>query len=212
MSKRDCSSRVASATVPQPKKTERSGGKGSSASRSGRRGPDTARRDLGPCDAATIKPKSKGGRPSKYTPELVDAICARMSKGEFLAVICRDEGMPDPSTIWDWQQGDSDRARDVSQRIARARDEGFDAMAREALSIADDGTRDYSRDEEGGIAVNYDHIQRSKLRVDTRLKLLAKWDPKRYGDKVQLADNEGGKLPEQQVVAINVIGVAAKHG
>jgi hypothetical protein len=108
-------------------------------------------------------------------------------------VICRDKGMPDPSTVWDWQQGDSERARDVSQRIARARDEGFDAMAREALAIADDGTRDYVLGE-NGVLVDHDHIQRSKLRVDTRLKLLSKWDPKRYGEKVQLADNEGGKL------------------
>jgi hypothetical protein len=33
-------------------------------------------------------------------------------------------------------------------------------------------------------------ISRSKLRVETRLKLLAKWDPKRYGDRLNL-DHSG---------------------
>ena len=28
-------------------------------------------------------------------------------------------------------------------------------------------------------------IQRNKLRVDTRLKLLAKWNPRKYGERVQ---------------------------
>jgi hypothetical protein len=29
-------------------------------------------------------------------------------------------------------------------------------------------------------------VQRAKLRIDTRLKLLSKWDPKRYGEKLAL--------------------------
>ena len=37
---------------------------------------------------------------------------------------------------------------------------------------------------EGGDRANTEWISRSKLRVETRLKLLAKWDPKRYGDKI----------------------------
>lgn len=161
-----------------------------------------------PTKAARNAPKNKGGRPSKYTRALIDKICKRLANGEPLAVICRDKGMPDPSTVWDWQQAKPD----VSQAIARAREAGHDAIALEALSIADDGRRDYTVDEEGRFTVDHDHIQRSKLRVDTRLKLLAKWDPKRYGDKVQLADNEGGKLPESSVVAINIIGVAPGGG
>ena len=37
-----------------------------------------------------------------------------------------------------------------------------------------------------------------KLQIETRLKLLAKWDPKRYGDKVDL--NHGGEVGLQVVV------------
>jgi hypothetical protein len=123
--------------------------------------------------------KNKGGRPSKYTPELVASICARLAEGEPLAQICRDEGMPHPSTVRDW----ADAKPDVSLAIARAREDGFDRIALEVLEIADDGTRDYVVGEDGREIVNHDHIQRAKLRVETRLKLLAKWDPKRFGDR-----------------------------
>lgn len=138
------------------------------------------------------KAKNKGGRPSKYTPELVDEICQRLSAGEPLAQVCRDDHMPHPSTVRDW----ADASPAVSRLIARAREDGHDAIARDALNIADDGTRDYSVDEEGRQVVNHDHIQRSKLRVETRLKLLAKWDPKRYGDKLQteLTGADGGPV------------------
>lgn len=146
----------------------------------------------------------KPGRPSLYSQELVEAICARLSEGEALAVICRDDGMPAYRTVKDWADEPSERGRLVSAAIARAREEGFDAIAREALEIADDGTRDKRINADGFEVVDHDHIARSRLRVDTRLKLLAKWDPKRYGDKVQLADSDGNNLPAPQFVVLPV--------
>ena len=35
-------------------------------------------------------------RPSKRTPQVEDEICRRISEGETLLAICRDEGMPPP--------------------------------------------------------------------------------------------------------------------
>ena len=105
------------------------------------------------------------GRPSKFTDKLFAEICERLSKGEPLAQICRDEHMPAHNTISDWKVS----RPVVSDGIARAREIGFDAIALEALRIADDKEGEHQRD---------------RLRVDTRLKLLAKWDPKRYGDRI----------------------------
>lgn len=115
------------------------------------------------------------GRPSTYTPEIVQAICERLSNGEPLAAICREEGMPGASTVYDWMEAHPD----VAVAIARARVKGFDAIAEETLAIAD-GPK------------SCDDVQRDKLRVETRLKLLAKWDPKRYGDRIDL--NHSGEL------------------
>lgn len=113
------------------------------------------------------KSVNKGGRPSKYSKELIAEICERLSNGEPLAAICRDKGMPDPSTVWDWQQ----KKPEVSQAIARARDVGEEVIAAGCLDIADDLD---------------DHPASRRVRVETRLKLLGKWNPKKWGEKVAI--------------------------
>lgn len=140
------------------------------------------------------------GRPSLYSPELIESLCERLSQGEPLAQICRDDGMPGVTTVHDWQNEKDDtgqptaRARHVSEALARAREAGFDMIAADCLTIADDGTNDYYIGKAGPV-FDGEHVQRSRLRIDTRLKLLKVWDPKRYGERVQLADAEGGMLP-----------------
>jgi hypothetical protein len=39
-----------------------------------------------------------------------------------------------------------------------------------------------------------DMIEHRKLRIETRLKLLAKWNPKKWGDKTQVDMNVTGEL------------------
>jgi hypothetical protein len=135
------------------------------------------------------EPKKPRGRPSKYTDELAKEICDRLSLGEPLAQICRDDHMPAVATVSDWKQAHAN----FSVGFARAREEGFDVIAESCLEIADDAKNDYMEklvrdgDEQAKKAMEYDseHVQRSKLRIETRLKLLAKWDPRRYGEKVE---------------------------
>jgi hypothetical protein len=131
------------------------------------------------------------GRPSKYSPELIEAICERLSKGEPLAAICRDEGMPGVQTVYDW----INEREPVSVAIARAREIGEEAMLAECLEIAESPTSTTAFG-----SVDGGHIQEKKLRIDTRLKLLAKWNPKKWGDKVDLTSG-GEKLPQ---VIVNV--------
>ena len=38
----------------------------------------------------------------KYTPEVVDVVCRRIARGEFITDICADEGMPSRQTIYYW--------------------------------------------------------------------------------------------------------------
>lgn len=72
---------------------------------------------------------------------------------------------------------------------SRAREEGFDMIAAECISIADATENDSIQTEHGPIP-NGEWIQRSKVRVETRLKLLAKWS-KRYADQRQATVNVG---------------------
>lgn len=143
------------------------------------------------------------GRPTAFTEEIADEICARLSAGEPLAVICRDEGMPHRSTVYDWVAADEE----LSRRIACAREEGFDAIAAECLDIADDKSGDvrFVGDGEGEREVcNTEFVQRAKLRIETRLKLLAKWDPKRYGEKMALTGGAEDDAPIRTTATIDV--------
>lgn len=128
------------------------------------------------------------GRPTIRTDAIVDDILARLSKGETLASICRTEGYPSTRTWYDWTEGDAD----LSARFARAREAGFDVIAEQALEIADQEP-EYATSE-GGSRVDQGEVAHRKLRIETRLKLLAKWDPKRYGDKLELAGDAKAPL------------------
>lgn len=114
----------------------------------------------------------------------IERVIAGLSEGLTLAELCRGDGMPCRGSVYAWRDADPELAK----RIAHARDLGFDAIAESALEIADDARNDWMerRNEDGslgGAVLNGEHVQRSKLRIETRLKLLAKWSPK-YADKI----------------------------
>lgn len=125
-------------------------------------------------------------RPSDYTSELAEAICLRLAEGESLRSICRDDVMPDKATVLRWIAR-HDAFRD---QYVRAKEQGAEALAEEMFEIADDGSNDWMEqlDSEGeaiGYKLNGEHVQRSKLRIDTRKWYLSKILPKKYGDRIQ---------------------------
>lgn len=125
-------------------------------------------------------------RPSDYTSELAEAICLRLAEGESLRSICRDDVMPDKATVLRWIAR-HDVFRD---QYVRAKEQGAEALAEEMFEIADDGSNDWMEqlDSEGeaiGYKLNGEHVQRSKLRIDTRKWYLSKILPKKYGDRIQ---------------------------
>ena len=119
------------------------------------------------------------GRPSKRSPEVIERIISGLSAGTPLTVICRAEDMPDPANVWRWAQED----KELSQAIAHARTLGFDRIAEEALEIID-GQPEVTTSESGGSRRDGAYVAWQKLRFEGRLKLLAKWDPKRYGERI----------------------------
>lgn len=78
---------------------------------------------------------------------------------------------------------------DFSNRIAHAREVGYDALAEEALNIADtpvEGVRTETAEDGAVKKTREDMLGHRKLQIDTRLKLLAKWNPKKYGDRQEV--------------------------
>jgi len=122
----------------------------------------------------------------------IERVLDGLATGTPLTVICRAEGMPADNTVRMWAQSDPD----LADAIARARDAGWDAIAVEALRIADTPLKGQrvKVTADGKEIVTEDMLGHRKLQVETRLKLLAKWDPKRYGELLKHGNADGGNL------------------
>ena len=139
-----------------------------------------------------------------YTSEqriaAVNAVVRGLSNGIPLAVICREPEMPCDDTIRIWADADPEIAR----RIARARETGWDVIAMDCLAIVDappERVITTTGEDRSESRIDSASVQWAKNRAETRLKLLAKWDPKRYGELVKLAGADGSG-PIQAAVAI----------
>jgi len=110
------------------------------------------------------------------------AILEGLSEGRSLRTICKEPNMPAVSTVLLWCSQD----KEWSEHYARAREAGNDAMAEDIHEIADEEGKD---------------PQDKKVRIDARKWLLAKRQPKKYGDAatLKLADADGEKLQLDEV-------------
>lgn len=153
-----------------------------------------------------LQPKGIG-KPSKYTPEIAQEMCNLLAEGVPLQEICRMEGFPKWRTIYDWMYRDDQavaagKGVGLSASIARAREIGYDALAEQCLIIADTpqmGKKTVfssgGEEDKSSVTVTEEEmLGHRKLQIETRLKLLAKWDPKRFGDRVQLAGDADNPL------------------
>lgn len=131
-------------------------------------------------------------RPLSYTPELANAICEQLAACGSLRAVCRQDGMPNRTTIMRWVVDDIDG---FAAKYARAKDLGIDEFVEETLEIADDGSNDWMVTERGP-QVDSEHIARSKVRIETRRWLAERMAPKRYGVKqgLELTGKDGAPL------------------
>jgi len=123
----------------------------------------------------------------------IEEVIQGISEGIPLREICRRDGFASYPRIYAWMDED----KEFAKRFACARERGHDVIADECLSIADSASNDWMEandPDNPGYRLNGEHVQRSKLRIETRLKLLAKWNPKKYGDKLELAGNTESPL------------------
>ena len=126
--------------------------------------------------------RQKIGRPPQPVPAaLAEDMLVWLSQGKPLREWCSQPSKAHFTSVYDWISKDASFAL----RVRAAREAGYDVIADECLTIADTEPSD-------SVAVQW-----QRLRIDTRLKLLAKWNPRKYGDRVGL-DHTGG-------VAIRVI-------
>jgi hypothetical protein len=109
------------------------------------------------------------------------SIISDIENGASLRCCLRKDKMPSSSTFFIWLEEDENK----SKQYARATELRAENMFEDILSIVDENTNDTITLEDGKEIVNNDVIQRARLRMDARKWMLAKMNPKKYGDKVQ---------------------------
>jgi hypothetical protein len=120
----------------------------------------------------------RGGQ-TLWDDAIAAEIVSRVANGEPLAQICRLAYMPGLRTVYDW----ADARPEFAARIAKARESGYDMIAQDVLRIVDEEPR-MIEGKWGDIRMDAGQVAWMRVRAETRLKLLAKWDPKRYGEKL----------------------------
>ena len=105
------------------------------------------------------------GQPTKYTQELAEEICTRLSEGQLLIQIVRLPHMPTYTTVMNWVLW----KEEFFEMYARARQTQADRLAEQCLEMADE-----AHDGESSAA--------QRLKVDTRKWYTAKIRPRFYGE------------------------------
>ncbi len=125
-------------------------------------------------------------KPMPYDEEIALEVCERIAQGEGLEGICEDPRLPCETTVRKWMAKESSFA----VAYARAREQQMEKWADDVIRIADDASGDYvdriGKDGAVERVVDPETVQRSKLRIDTRMRLMSKFAAKRFGDKLDL--------------------------
>ena len=145
-----------------------------------------------------------GDSPYPTTEKIKDQLVSWLAQGKTLREFCRQEGMPHNTALYAWEQQDEDFAK----RIARARVIGHDVIAEESLAIMDTEPLAVF-DEVGNKRYDPGSIAWNKGRAEHRLKLLAKWNPRLYGDKTIVSGDEEAPLAVE--VSFDVFGELLKN-
>jgi hypothetical protein len=120
--------------------------------------------------------KRKRGRPKEQVPqEVVQELIEWVQAGGTIRGWAAQPGKVSFSTVYNWAEKDDE----FSTRLAKARESSCHALAEECLIISN------TRPDEP-LTLGW-----HKLRIDTNLRLMAKWNPAKYGDRQQL-DHAGG--------------------
>jgi hypothetical protein len=115
------------------------------------------------------------GRPSSYTEEVAQAICERIANGESLNAICREDEMPNKTTVHRWLQD----VEPFRNRYVQARERQADHYADAVVEISDDGTIDPNS---------------RRVMIDARKWVAGKLRPKVYGEKTTIAGDADSPL------------------
>ncbi len=126
-------------------------------------------------------PPPPTGRPSGYNDEVADKILDAIMGGKTLEQVSNTEGLPHKATILRW----ASRYPEFEKLLEEAFMWRTRLRCDEIIDIADNATGDYTpepgdADTRPALAFRKNNVVRAKLQIDSRFKVMAAENPRRF--------------------------------
>jgi len=132
-------------------------------------------------------------RRMNYDPVKGEKIAGLIISGWTIKKICALDDMPGADVFFRWLR----EHEDFAEIYARAKEDQADMFVDEMLMIADDDEPPQDgvvEPQDGVMKIDYNKIQRDKLRIDVRKWAASKFKAKKYGDRTILAGDADAPL------------------
>lgn len=138
---------------------------------------------------------TKKGRPTVFTPEILEEILFRLADGESARAIFKSDHMPNWQAFCAFKRKPENKA--FNDQYMCARDDCMAAWEQKIIEVAEDDSNDFQPDGKGGIKSDNTAVNRARLKIDSMKWIMSKLSPKTYGDKVQteISGPAGGPIP-----------------
>lgn len=140
-----------------------------------------------------------GGYTDEQQARLWQKLIESVIEGGTISQFCRDNDIA-RATVWRWYSKDTDECRKRKIELCAAEQLRADMWIDEIIGIADDTKSDiqFNYDNDGNAipAWNKEHINRTRLRIDTRKWIACKHFKQRYGDSQshEISGPNGGPM------------------
>lgn len=114
-------------------------------------------------------------------PEVIDGVLTAIAEGSTVTAAAA-QFMIKPEKFHSWVMRDPL----LTERYEEARKIQAEMMLDEMIQISDDGGNDKIHDDNGRVRVDYDVVQRSRLRLEQRRWHMSKVNPHKFSDKMQI--------------------------
>lgn len=136
---------------------------------------------------------------------ITEVLAAIATSPKSLESICKElEGAPSARTFYRWLEADEE----LCQRYTRAKEAQLQVLADQLVDLADTDRicRKVTQKADGSVeTVILDQVERTRLQIDVRKWLLAKLNPKKYGDKVEQFISGPAGAPIQTEVTVKFV-------
>jgi hypothetical protein len=153
--------------------------------------------------------KKKRGRPSKFTQELADYICAMIREGISEREICDKPDMPCIQTLWNWKEAHPE----FLEQTARARRQSAELYALRAMQVAQETSDFAEKVAEGQVEIGGEplrnlpagYVEAKKMLMQQLNREAGLRDDRNFGDRksVAVTGADGGAVKIEQKATVS---------